>query len=165
MIKRLLNLHTITKITLILTTLLLLMPNIMLAKSYITTGVVKYVSVQGSTYTHTWAIDNSNNLKWQITHPRGSNGITTQNNYLPFKLNKGESMTLTTSKPTDENGDFRKIILDGLDEKLSTTVTFGSTTLTSNSTGVFAPESPITWDTDDAIIIRSEEHTSELQSR
>ena len=153
MIKRLLNPNTLLKITLILTTLLLLLlPSTAWATKYTTTGTVRTVSGYGSA-THGWDIDNSSS-KWQITHPRGSEGINPSNqNYLPFKLNKGESMTLTTSKPTSESGNFRKIILNGLDEKLSTTVTFGSDTLTSSSTGVFAPSSPITWGNDDAITI------------
>ena len=153
MIKRLLNLHTITKIALILTTLLLL-PSVAVATKYDTTGKqVKPMTSTGNANVH-YGWDVNNGIKWTISYVSGDVSITSGGETtLQFTLNASKTITLTTTKPTSESGDFRKIILDGLDEKLSTTVTFGSTTLTSNSTGVFAPESPITWGTDDAIII------------
>ena len=160
MTKQLLNLHTIQKITLILTTLLLLLPNTAWATKYTTTGKqVKPMTNAGNANVH-YGWDVNNGKRWTISYESsyesGDVSITSGETVttLQFKLKAGKTMTLSTSKPNnDEIGDFRKISLVGLNENLSTTVTFGSTTLTSISTGVFAPNSPITWGDDDAITI------------
>ena len=151
MINRLLNLKTTQKITLILTTLLLL-PSVAMATIYDTTGKqVKSMTNVGNANVHYgWDVNNGN--KWSISYESGDVSITGGATTLQFTLNAGKTMTLSTSKPTNESGDFRKISLVGLNENLSTTISFGSENLSSISTEVFAPESPIKWESQEITI-------------
>ena len=146
MTKQLLNLHTIQKITLILTTLLLLLPSTMRAEKYDTTE--KQVrSMSGGTNVHYgWDVNNGN--KWNISYENNDVTITGGQTTLQFTINAGKTMTLSTSKPDAETGNLRKVTLNGIDENLSTTVSFGSENLKKISNGIYAFDYPEKWNSE-----------------
>ena len=108
MTKRLLNLHTITKIALILTTLLLL-PSICWATEYNTTGTPTVDTESGASNKYNWAVTGTSE-KWQIISTarltRSESGFSCEyDEYLSFTLNT------TLTNPTGDTCTVRRITI------------------------------------------------------
>ena len=94
MIKRLLNLNTIQKITLILTTLILL-PMSSWAISFFTDG-----NITGSNNSYTWTYSGSKS--WTITTNSATLDMTNSTN-LSATITSSGNITLSTTRPVDNN--------------------------------------------------------------
>ena len=94
MIKRLLNLNTIQKITLILTTFLLL-PISSFAASFFTSG-----NISGSNNSYTWTYGGSKS--WAITTNNATLDMTNAANLIATITNGG-NITLSTTRPVDNS--------------------------------------------------------------
>ena len=160
MIKRLLNPHTLLKITLILTTLLLI-PTSSWAERYTISGSdncqVKSQSGTNVTYSYGWQ---NSSIKWNAKLTTETGSVAGGQTTLQLTLTNGQSVTLAASRPSDESGYFRKVTLTGLDQSLTATATFGSgNTLTRNGES-FEPSTPIQWGSSDEIIITLTNNTA-----
>ena len=95
MTKQLLNLNTIQKITLILTTLLLL-PMSSWAASFFTSG-----NISGSNNSYTWTYGGTKS--WTITTTSGATLDLTNAANLSATITNGGNITLSTTRPVDNN--------------------------------------------------------------
>ena len=93
--KQLLNLNTIQKITLILTTLLLL-PMSSWAASFFTSG-----NISGSNNSYTWTYGGTKS--WTITTTSGATLDLTNAANLSATITNGGNITLSTTRPVDNN--------------------------------------------------------------
>ena len=160
MIKRLLNPHTLLKITLILTAILLL-PMSSWAERYTISGSdncqVKSQSGTNVTYSYGWQ---NSSIKWNAKLTTETGSVAGGQTTLQLTLTNGQSVTLDASRPSGESGYFRKVTLTGLDQSLTATATFGSgNTLTRNGES-FEPSTPIQWGSSDEIKITLTNNTS-----
>jgi hypothetical protein len=126
---------------------LLLLPSIAWAKRYQTPSSNEIVNpLSNSDYRYAWQ---NNDVKWFINLTSedvavSRSGQTT----LPITLPSGKSVTLAAGRPTSETGYFRNVKLEGLNQSLKATATFGTTTLTRDNE-TFEPSAPIQWGSDD----------------
>ncbi|MBE6267241.1 MAG: hypothetical protein E7102_12390 [Prevotella ruminicola] len=104
MTKRLLNLNTIQKITLILTTSLLL-PMSSLAASFFTSG-----NISGSNNSYTWTYGGTKS--WTITTNNATLDMTNAAN-LNATITNGGNITLSTTQPLNKTCKLRDIMLEG----------------------------------------------------
>jgi hypothetical protein len=128
------------------------------ATKYTTPSNGKVNSQSNNNYTYGWSGDNG--YKWNIQLSSETGVVTGGQTTLQLTFAAGKSVTLAASRPTNESGYFRKVILTGLNSSLSASASFGSgNTLTRNGE-TFEPSTPIQWGSSDEIIITLTNNTS-----
>lgn len=140
---------------------LLLLPSVAWAERYQISDSdgLQVKSISGYTdYSYAW--EKSSVIKWNIKLRETESGqVKGGQTTLQITLTNGQSVTLAASKPTNESGYFRNVKLEGLNQSLTATATFGTTTLTRDNE-TFAPSAPIQWGSSDEIKITLTNNTS-----
>ena len=137
---------------------LFFLPSVAWAERYQTPSSNEIVNpLSNSDYRYAWQ---NSYVKWFINLTSedfavSSSGQTT----LPITLPSGKSVTLAAGRPTSETGYFRSVKLEGLNQNLTATATFGTTTLTRDNE-TFESSAPIQWGSSDEIKITLTNNTS-----